>query len=59
MVIFSAIVSSIMSYVVMTQFRRYVEIKGANDISVYDSKVQLWGGTVKSDATKDEKTKNK
>ena len=51
------IISTLTSYTMITQFPRYVEIKGANDIAVYDSKVQLWGGTVKSDVVKDEKTK--
>lgn len=53
------IISTLTSYAMITQFPRYVEIKGANDIAVYDSKVQLWGGTVKSDVAKDERTKNK
>jgi len=55
--IFVTIISTLTSYTMITQFPRYVEIKGANDISVYDSKVQLWGSVVKSDVALDAKTK--
>lgn len=53
------IISTLTSYTMITQFPRYVEIKGANDISVYDSKVQLWGSVVKPDVAKDEKKKSR
>jgi t-SNARE complex subunit (syntaxin) len=41
--LFSALVSGGTSYLVATQFPRYVEVKGANDLIINDSKVKVWG----------------
>ena len=41
-VIFSAVISGITSYVVTTKFPRFVRITGANNLSVHDSKVEVW-----------------
>ena len=49
MVVFAAIVSALTSYVVASQFPRYIEINRANDLSIYDSKVQVWGGKIKEE----------
>jgi len=42
-ILFSGLVSAFTSYLVATQFPRYVEIKGANDLTINDSKVNVWG----------------
>ena len=41
-VIFSAIVSGITSYVVTTKFPKFVTITGANNLSVTNSSVDIW-----------------
>lgn len=41
-VIFSAAVSGITSYVVTTKFPRFVAITGANNLSIHDSRVEVW-----------------
>ena len=56
-VLFSAVVSSVTSYTVATHFPRYVEIKGINNLSVYDSKVEVWGAKT-IDAKKPTDAKN-
>lgn len=45
-ILFSAIISGITSYFVTTQFPRYVEVKGVNDLTVHNSNVQVWGAKV-------------
>lgn len=41
-IIFSALVSGITSYVVTTKFPRFVAITGANNLSIHDSRVEVW-----------------
>lgn len=57
MVVFSALVSGITSYFVTIGFPRYVEIKGVNDLSVYDSRVEVWGSVKDPKDLKVNKTK--
>jgi hypothetical protein len=40
---FSALISGITSYIVTTQFPRFVTVTGAQSLSITDSKVQVWG----------------
>ena len=42
-VVFSALVSGATSYTVANYFPRYVEITGARDLTVTNSKVEVWG----------------
>ena len=51
-VMFSAVVSGITSYVVTTKFPRFVAITGANNLSIHNSKVEVWGSRKELD-TKD------
>lgn len=57
MVVFSTLVSGITSYFVTIGFPRYVEIKGVNDLSVYDSRVEVWGSVKDQKDLKVNKTK--
>jgi hypothetical protein len=54
-ILFSAAISGITSYLVATQFPRYVEVKGAHDLNIYRSKINVLGA--KTPDTKEEKTK--
>ena len=41
-VLFSGLVSAFSSYLVATQFPRYVRVDAPNNLSIIDSKVQVW-----------------
>ena len=41
--LFSGLVSAFTSYLVATQFPRYVRVDAPNNLSIIDSKVQVWG----------------
>ena len=41
-VLFSGVVSAFTSYLVATQFPRYVRVDAPNNLSIIDSKVQVW-----------------
>ena len=41
-VLFSGLVSAFTSYLVATQFPRYVRVDAPNNLSIIDSKVQVW-----------------
>ncbi|MEA0971637.1 hypothetical protein Megvenef_01621 [Candidatus Megaera venefica] len=41
-ILFSGLVSAFTSYLVATQFPRYVRVDAPNNLSIIDSKVQVW-----------------
>jgi hypothetical protein len=53
-VLFSGLVSAFTSYLVATQFPRYVRVDAPNNLSIIDSKVQVW--EAKSPNTKEPQT---
>ena len=53
-VLFSGLVSAFSSYLVATQFPRYVRVDAPNNLSIIDSKVQVW--EAKSPNTKEPQT---
>ncbi len=52
--LFSGLVSAFTSYLVATQFPRYVRVDAPNNLSIIDSKVQVW--EAKSPNTKEPQT---
>jgi hypothetical protein len=55
-VLFSGLVSASASYLVATQFPRYVRVDAPNNLSIIDSKVQIW--EAKSQDKQDKKVEN-
>lgn len=45
-VLFSGLVSASTSYLVVTQFPRYVSVDATGNLSIIDSKVQIWGAKI-------------
>ena len=58
-VILSAVISGITSYVVTTKFPRFVRITGANNLSVHDSKVEVWNSRKEVDVKESKFKKSK
>lgn len=56
-VLFSGLVSSFTSYLVATQFPRYVRVDAPNNLSIIDSKVQVWEADNPKISDSNQKTK--
>jgi len=46
-IIFASGISAVTSYVIIKQFSKYVEIKSTSTIEIHESKVNVFGGSVK------------
>jgi hypothetical protein len=56
-VLFSGLVSAFTSYLVATQFPRYVRVDAPNNLSIIDSKVQVWEADNPKISDSNQKTK--
>jgi len=58
-ILFSGLVSAFSSYLVATQFPRYVSVDTTGNLSIIDSKVQVWGAKISDKKENDVKASKK